>query len=205
MSTNENTSIDKLSRAINYSRSPCCVLLALSWNTAGGGDSIYGLWGSKMFSPYFTQEWAFLTIFFFAKFTCHRNKWELKAKNWFIEVENMPKKSSFLKSFHKRASLKSGIPEMCYLKSRIPEMGQLNSGIPELSYHKLRIPEMSQLNSGIPEMCYLIWAGTFREFSICGSTFQEFLIWAGPFRDFLNCGGTFQEFLIWGWPFQKTF
>jgi len=45
---------------------------------------------------------------------------------------------------------------MCHLKSRIPEMGQLNSGIPELSYHKLRIPEMSQLNSGIPEMCYLI-------------------------------------------------
>ena len=25
------------------SRSPCCVLLALSWNTAGGGDSIYGV------------------------------------------------------------------------------------------------------------------------------------------------------------------
>ena len=42
------------------------------------------------------------------------------------------------------------------IKSRIPEMSQLNSGIPELSYYKLRIPEMSQLNSGIPEMCYLI-------------------------------------------------
>ena len=66
------------------------------------------------------------------------------------------KKRSFLKSFHKRASLKSGIPENCHLKARIPEMGQLKSGIPELSYHKLRIPEMSQLNSGIPEMCYLI-------------------------------------------------
>ena len=70
------------------SRSPCCVLLALSWNTAGGGDSIYGV--VKCLSPYFTQEWAFLTNFF-AEYTCHRNKWELEAKNWFIEVKNMPK------------------------------------------------------------------------------------------------------------------
>ena len=60
----------------------------------------------------------------------------------------MPKKRSFLKSFHKRTSLKSGIPEMCHLESRILEMGQLNSGILELSYLKLRIPEMSQLKSG---------------------------------------------------------
>ena len=51
----------------------------------------------------------------------------------------------------------------------------LKSGIPEMCYHKLRNPEMWQLKSGIPEMCYLILAGTFREFSICGSTFQEFL------------------------------
>ena len=36
------------------SRSPCCVLLALSWNTAGGGDSIYGI--VKCLSPYFTQD-----------------------------------------------------------------------------------------------------------------------------------------------------
>ena len=46
----------------------------------------------------------------------------------------MPKKRSFLKSFHKRASLKSGIPEMCHLKSRIPEMGHLNSGVPEFQW-----------------------------------------------------------------------
>ena len=58
---------------------------------------------------------------------------------------------------------------------------------------------MSQLNSGIPEMCYLIWAGTFREFSICGSTFQEFLIWAATFGEFSICGSTFQRFLILGW------
>ena len=32
----------------------------------------------------------------------------------------------------------------------------LKSGIPEMCYHKLRIPEMWQLKSGIPEMCYLI-------------------------------------------------
>ena len=44
------------------SRSPCCVLLALSWNTAGGGDSIYGV--VKCLCPYFTHEWAFLTNFF---------------------------------------------------------------------------------------------------------------------------------------------
>ena len=44
------------------------------------------------------------------------------------------KKRSFLKSFHKRASLKSGIPEMCHLKSRIPEMGHLNSGVPEFQW-----------------------------------------------------------------------
>ena len=41
---------------------------------------------------------------------------------------------------------------MCHLKSRIPEMSQLNSGIPDLSYLKSRIPEMGQLNLGIPEM-----------------------------------------------------
>ena len=173
-----------------------CTWIFICW--VGGGYSIQGV--VKCLSPYFTQDWAFLTNFF-AKYTCHWNKWELEAKNWFIEVQNMPKKRSFLKSFHKRASLKSGIPEMCHLKSRIPEMGQLNSGIPELSYHKLRIPEMSQLNSGIPEMCYLIWAGTFREFWTCGSTFNEFLNWAGLFWDFLICGGTFQEFMIWGLPF----
>ena len=80
------------------SRSPFCVLLALSWNTAGGGDSIY--WVVKCLSPYFTQEWAFLTNFF-AEYTCHRNKWELEAKNWFIEVKNIPKKRSLLKSFLK--------------------------------------------------------------------------------------------------------
>ena len=80
------------------SRFPCCGLLALSWNTAGGGDSIY--WVVKCLSPYFTQEWAFLTNFF-AEYTCHRNKWELEAKNWFIEVKNIPKKRSLLKSFLK--------------------------------------------------------------------------------------------------------
>ena len=36
------------------SRPPCFVLLAMSWNTAGGGDSIYGV--VKCLSPYFTQE-----------------------------------------------------------------------------------------------------------------------------------------------------
>ena len=66
-----------------FSRSPCCVLLALSWNTAGGGDSIYGV--VKCLSPYFTQDWAFLTNLF-AKYTCHWNRWELEAQNWFIEV-----------------------------------------------------------------------------------------------------------------------
>ena len=37
----------------HLSRSPCCVLLALSWNTAGGGNSIYGV--VKCLSPCFTQ------------------------------------------------------------------------------------------------------------------------------------------------------
>ena len=125
------------------------------------------------------------------------------------------KKTKFTKKFFERASLKSGIPEMCHLKSRILEMGQLNSGIPELSYLKLRIPEMSQLNSGIPEMCYLIWAGSFREFLIWGGSFREFLIWGGSFQEFLNWagsfrefliwGGSFREFLIWGWPSYENF
>ena len=84
---------------IHYSsRSPWCVLFALSRNTGGSGDSIY--WVVKCLSPYFTQEWAFLTIFF-AEYTCHQNKWELEAKNWFIEVKNIPKKRSLLKSFLK--------------------------------------------------------------------------------------------------------
>ena len=136
-----------------------CTWIFICW--VGGGYSIQGV--VKCLSPYFTQDWAFLTNFF-AKYTCHQNKWELEAKNWFIEVENMPKKRSFLKSFHKRASLKSGIPEMSqlnsgipelsYLKSRIPEMSQLNSGIPDLSYHNSRIPKMGQLKSGIPELCH---------------------------------------------------
>ena len=48
---------------------------------------------------------------------------ELEAKNWFIEVENILKKRSFLNSFLERVSLKSGIPEMGQPKSGIPEMG----------------------------------------------------------------------------------
>ena len=59
------------------SRFPCCVLLALSWNTAGGGDSIYGV--VKYLSSYCTQKWEFWTVLF-AEFQCHLNKWELEAK-----------------------------------------------------------------------------------------------------------------------------
>ena len=44
------------------------------------------------------------------------------------------KKTQFSKNFLKRASLKSGIPELCHLKSRIPEMGHLNSGVPEFQW-----------------------------------------------------------------------
>ena len=94
---------------------------------------------------------------------------------------------------------------MCHHKSRNPEMGQLNSGIPEMCYHKLRIPEMCQLKSGNTFQEFLNWAGSFREFSIWGSSIQEFLNWAGPFREFLIWGGTFQEFLIWGWPSYENF
>ena len=62
------------------------------------------------------------------------------------------KKRSFLKSFHKRASLKSGIPEMCHLKSRIPEMGQLKSEIPELSWPISGFLELWWHISGIPDL-----------------------------------------------------
>ena len=119
--------------------------------------------------------------------------------------EKHTKKTKFTKKFFERASLKSGIPEMCHHNSRNPEMGQLKSGIPEMCYHKLRIPEMCQLKSGNTFQEFLNWAGSFREFSICGSSIQEFLNWAGPFREFLIWGGTFQEFLIWGWPFYDIF
>ena len=44
---------------VKASRFPCCVLLALSWNTAGGGNCIKGV--VKCLSSYFTQEWAFWT------------------------------------------------------------------------------------------------------------------------------------------------
>ena len=91
--------------------------------------------------------------------------------------EKHTKKTKFTKKFFERASLKSGIPEMCHHNSRNPEMGQLKSGIPEMCYHKLRIPEMCQLKSGNTFQKFLIWAATFRKFSICGSSFQEFLIW----------------------------
>ena len=64
---------------------------------------------------------------------------------------------------------------------------------------------MSQLKSGNTFQEFLNWAGSFQEFSICGSSIQEFLNWAGPFREFLIWGGTFQEFLIWGWPFYENF
>ena len=67
--------------------------------------------------------------------------WKKLAKNRFKEVENIPKNEAFLKVF-KRASLKSGIPEMCYHISRNPEMGQLNLGIPEMRCHISGIREM---------------------------------------------------------------
>ena len=127
-----------------------CTWIFICW--VGGGYSIQGV--VKCLSPYFTQDWAFLTNLF-AKYTCHRNKWELEAQNWFIEVQNMPKKRGFLKSFHKRASLKSGIPELSYLK--------------------MRIPEMSQLKSGNSFQEFLNWAGSFWEFLIWGSSIREFL------------------------------
>ena len=140
--------------------------------------------GSKMFEPLFH---AGMSVFdqFVCRIYISAEKMRIRNQKLINWSGKHAKNTQFSKNFSKRASLKSGIPEMCHLKSRIPEMGQLNSGIPELSYHKLRIPEMSQLNSGIPEMCYLIWAGTFR----------EFLIW----------GGKFQEFLIWDWPFYENF
>ena len=103
------------------SRPPCCVLLALSWNTAGGGDSIYEV--VKCLSPYFTQEWAFLTNFFCRIYmsTDWRRVRSQKLIHW---SGKHTKKTQFSKNFLKRASLKSGIPEMCHLKSRIPEMCQ---------------------------------------------------------------------------------
>ena len=73
---------------------PICTWIFICW--VGSGYSIQGV--VKCLSPYFMQHWAFLTNFL-AKYTCHRHKWELKAKNWFIEVENMPKKHSFFKKF----------------------------------------------------------------------------------------------------------
>ena len=83
-----------------------------------------------------------------AEYTCQLIEEELEAKDWFVEVENVPKKAKFSKKFFKTASLKLGIPEMCHHKSRNPEMGQLNWGIPEMCYHKLRIPEIYKLKSG---------------------------------------------------------
>ena len=77
-----------------------------------------------MFEPLFHAEMSVFDQFFFAEYTCQLIEEELQAKNRIIEVENIPKKRSFLKSFLRRASLKSGIPEMGQSKSGIPEMGQ---------------------------------------------------------------------------------
>ena len=108
------------------------------------------------------------------------------------------KKRSFLKAFSKGPASNQEFLICATSNQELPKCASLKSGIPEMCYHRLRIPEIWQLKWRIPEMFYLIWAGTFREFSIHGSTFQEFLNWAGLFRGFLICGGTSQEFLIWG-------
>ena len=157
-----------------------CTWIFICW--VGGGYSIQGV--AKCLSPYFTQEWAFLTNF------CCRlymsTVWRrVRSQRLIHRSRKRIKKTKFSKKLFKNASLKSGIPEMCHPKSRNPEMGQLNSGIPEMCFHKLGFPEMCQLKSGSTFQESLIWAATFREFSICGSTFQEILIWGWPFLIFL--------------------
>ena len=160
------------SLCLSCSRSPCCVLLALSWNTAGGGDSIYGV--VKCLSPYFTQEWAFLTNFF-AEYTCHRNKWELEAKNWFIEVKNIPKKRSLLKSFLKGPASNQEFLKCATTIQEIPKWASSNQE-------------------------FLKCATTNREFLKCATTNREFLKCAYTIWEFLKRATTNREFLRWASP-----
>ena len=58
------------------------------------------IWGSKMFELLIHAGMSVFELFF-ADYTCHWNKWEFEDKSWFTEVENIPKKRSFLKTFLK--------------------------------------------------------------------------------------------------------
>ena len=142
-----------------------CTWIFICW--VGGGNSIKGV--VKCFSPYFTQEWAFLTNFF-CRIYMSTDWRRVRSQRLIHRSGKRTKKTKLSKKFFKKAILKSGIPEMCHHKSN-PKMGQLNSGIPEMCYHKLRIRELCQLKSGSTFQEFLIWAGTFREFFICGRTF----------------------------------
>ena len=51
--------------------------------------------GSKMFEPLFHAGMSVFDQFFFAEYTCQLIEKELEAKNWFIEVKNIPKSEVF--------------------------------------------------------------------------------------------------------------
>ena len=79
--------------------------------------------GSKMFQPLFH---AGMSVFdqFFCRIYMSTDWRRVRSQKLIHWSGKHTKKTQFSKNFLKRASLKSGIPEMCHLKSRIPEMCQ---------------------------------------------------------------------------------
>ena len=98
-----------------------CTWIFICW--VGGGDSIQGV--VKCLSPYFRQEWAFLTNFFCRIYMS--TDWRRVRNQKLIHKWKTYQKTKFSKKFLKRAHLKSGISEMCHHKSRNPELAHFRN------------------------------------------------------------------------------
>ena len=189
-------------RARSPSRFPCCVLLALSWNTAGGGDSIYGV--VKCLSPYFTQEWAFLTNFF-CRIYMSTDWRRVRSQKLIHRSGKHTKKWSFLKSFLKGPASNQEFLKCATTNQEIPKWASSIQEFLKCATTNWEFPKCASSNQVAHFRNSWFELPHFRNSQFVVAHFRNSWFEAGTFREFLIWGGTFQEFLIWGWPFLKSF
>ena len=177
-----------------------CTWIFICW--VGGGYSIQGV--VKCLSPYFTQDWAFLTNFF-AKYTCHQNKWELEAKNWFIEVKNIPKKRSLLKSFLKGPASNQEFLKCATTIQEIPKWASSNQEFLKCATTNWEFPKCASSNQVTHFRNSWIELAHFRNSQFVVAQFRNSWIELAHFGNSWFEVAHFRNSWFEAGPFMKTF
>ena len=143
-------------------------------------------------SSYFRQEWAFWSNLF-AEYQCQLIEEDWEAKQWLIEVQNIPKKKRlFSKNFFKGPATNEEFPKrgMCNTCQKTTLSKIFYKGPPQIRNSRKVLPQMENSWNG---------PATNREFPKCVTTNQQQMenSWNGPAAnpEVPKCASTNQEYL----------